>query len=100
MQALTRFNALLARYGMYFSVGGLMVIVAIVAFQVFGRYVMNDSPTWTENLALVLILYVTLIGGGAGGRVAGTLSLVTHPILLPRGTPAHLPQAGHLTGPH
>src|SRR5258706_4169202 len=64
MQALTRFNARLARYGMYFSVGGLFVIVAIVAFQVFGRYVMNDSPTWTENLALVLILYVTLIGGG------------------------------------
>ncbi len=57
---LTRFNATVARYGMYFSVVGLLVIVAIVFYQVFGRYVLNSSPTWAENLALVLILYVTL----------------------------------------
>ena len=51
---LTRFNATVARYGMYLSVAGLLVIVAIVFYQVFGRYVLNSSPTWAENLALVL----------------------------------------------
>ena len=35
--ALTRVNALLARYGMYLAVGGLFVIVAVVFYQVFGR---------------------------------------------------------------
>ena len=46
----TRVNAIIAKYCMYFSVTGLFVIVAIVTFQVFGRYVFNDSPTWAENL--------------------------------------------------
>jgi TRAP-type C4-dicarboxylate transport system permease small subunit len=83
MAALTRFNARVARYGMYFSVAGLFVIVAIVAFQVFGRYVMNDSPTWTENLALVLILYVTLIGAAVGVRDAGHIGMESLLVLVP-----------------
>jgi TRAP-type C4-dicarboxylate transport system permease small subunit len=85
MQALTRFNARLARYGMYFSVGGLFAIVAVVAFQVFGRYVMNDSPTWTENLALVLILYVTLVGAAVGVRDAGHIGMESLLVLVPEG---------------
>ena len=56
---------------MYFSVAGLLVIVAIVFYQVFGRYVLNSSPTWAENLALVLVLYVTLIAAAVGVRDAG-----------------------------
>src|SRR6478736_1263599 len=82
-RALTRFNATLARYGAYFSVTGLLVIVAIVGFQVFGRYVMNSSPTWTENLALVLILYVTLIGAAVGVRDAGHIGMDSLLVMLP-----------------
>ena len=81
----TRMNACIARYGMYFSVAGLFVIVAIVAYQVFGRYVLNDSPTWAENLALVLILYVTLIGAAAGVRDAGHIGMESLLVLLPEG---------------
>ncbi len=83
--ALTRMNATLARYGMYLSVAGLFVIVAIVAYQVFGRYVMNDSPTWAENLALVLILYVTLIGAAVGVRDAGHIGMESLLVLVPEG---------------
>ena len=83
MRALTRFNATLARYGAYFSVAGLLVIVAIVGFQVFGRYVLNSSPTWTENLALVLILYVTLIGAAVGVRDAGHIGMDSILVLVP-----------------
>ena len=82
---LTRFNACLARYCMYFSVAGLFVIVAIVTFQVFGRYVLNDSPTWAENLALVLILYVTLIGAAVGVRDAGHIGMESILVLVPEG---------------
>lgn len=83
--ALTRFNARLARVGMYLAVAGLFVIVAIVAFQVFGRYVLNSSPTWTENLALVLILYVTLVGAAVGVRDAGHIGMESLLVLLPEG---------------
>jgi TRAP-type transport system small permease protein len=82
-QLLARLNAPIARYGAYASVAGLLVIVAIVAFQVFGRYVLNSSPTWTENLALVLILYVTLIGAAVGVRDAGHIGMDSILILVP-----------------
>ena len=80
---LTRFNATVARYGMYFSVLGLLVIVAIVFYQVFGRYVLNSSPTWAENLALVLVLYVTLIAAAVGVRDAGHIGMESLLVLLP-----------------
>jgi TRAP-type C4-dicarboxylate transport system permease small subunit len=82
---LTRSNALLARWGAYASVAGLVAIVGIVAWQVFGRYVLNSSPTWTESLAMVLILYVTLIGAAVGVRDAGHLGMDSLLVLVPRG---------------
>src|SRR2546421_11385656 len=80
---LSRINAVVARLGMYLSVTGLLVIVTIVFYQVFGRYVLNSSPTWTENLALVLILYVTLIGAAVGVRDAGHIGMVSVLVLAP-----------------
>ncbi|MEP7155749.1 MAG: TRAP transporter small permease [Betaproteobacteria bacterium] len=82
---LTRINRALARLGMFCSVAGLFVIVAIVAIQVFGRYVLNSSPTWAENLALVLILYVTLIGAAVGVRDAGHIGMESLLVLVPEG---------------
>lgn len=80
---LTRINAPLARACMILAVAGLLVIVAIVFYQVFGRYVLNSSPTWTENLALVLVLYVTLIGAAAGVRDAGHIGMESLLVLVP-----------------
>ena len=80
---LSRINAPIARLGMYLSVTGLLVIVTIVFYQVFGRYVLNSSPTWTENLALVLILYVTLIGAAVGVRDAGHIGMDSLLVMLP-----------------
>lgn len=34
----------------------LVGVAAIQAWQVFARYVMNDSPGWTEPLALLLLV--------------------------------------------
>jgi len=72
---LTRCNALLAKYCMIIAVGGLYAIVAAVAYQVFGRYVLNDTPTWAESLTLVLVLYVSLFGAAVGVRDAGHIGM-------------------------
>lgn len=80
---LTRINVTLARSGMTLAIIGLLTIVAVVFYQVFGRYVLNDSPTWTESIAIVLVLYVTLIGAAVGVRDAGHISLETLLVLLP-----------------
>jgi len=72
---LTRINAVLARLAMYLAVAGLWTIVGLVSWQVFGRYVLNDTPTWAESLTLVVILYVALIGAAVGVRDAGHIGM-------------------------
>lgn len=80
---LTRINAPLARICMIACVVGLLFIVTVVFWQVFGRYVLNSSPTWTESLALVLVLYVTLIGAAVGVRDAGHIGMESLLVLVP-----------------
>ena len=71
----TRFNAALAKFCMVAAVTGLLVIVVCVLMQVFGRYVLNDTPTWAEALALVLVLWVTMFGAAVGVRDAGHIGM-------------------------
>ena len=54
---------------------GMLVIVVCVLMQVFGRYVLNDTPTWAEALALVLVLWVTMFGAAVGVRDAGHIGM-------------------------
>jgi len=81
--AFVAFNATVSRWCMYIAVAGLIGIVATVALQVFGRYVLNDTPTWAESTALVLILYVTMLGAAVGVRDAGHIGLESLVSLLP-----------------
>ena len=80
---IARFTAPLARGCMYFAVAGLVGIVGVVAIQVFGRYVLNDTPVWAESTALVLILYVTLLGAAVGVRDAGHIGMESLLVLVP-----------------
>ena len=80
---LTTFNRVVARLGMYLAVAGLLLIVVVVFYQVFGRYVLNNPPTWAENVALVLVLYVTLIAAAVGMRDAGHIGMESLLILAP-----------------
>ena len=82
-RVLTVFNATIARWCMYAAVAGLVGIVATVAWQVFGRYVLNDTPTWAESTALVLILYVTMFGAAVGVRDSGHIGLESLLVLAP-----------------
>jgi TRAP-type C4-dicarboxylate transport system permease small subunit len=71
----TRFCATLAKACMMIAVAGLVAIIAAVSLQVFGRYVLNDTPTWAEALALMLVLYVTMLGAAVGVRDAGHIGM-------------------------
>lgn len=82
-RAPTAFNATVSRWCMYLAVAGLIGIVTVVGVQVFGRYVLNDTPIWAESTALVLILYVTMLGAAVGVRDAGHIGLESLLILVP-----------------
>jgi TRAP-type C4-dicarboxylate transport system permease small subunit len=52
------------------AVAGASVVgmAAVEAWQVFARYVMNDSPSWTEPVALLLMSTAMMFGAAAGVR--------------------------------
>lgn len=47
---------------------GLIAMTAAVAWQVFGRYVLNASPSWTEPASLLLMSWFILLGAAVGVR--------------------------------
>jgi TRAP-type C4-dicarboxylate transport system permease small subunit len=47
---------------------GLVAMTVIVAWTVFGRYVLNATPTWGEPVSLFLMLWFILLGGAVGVR--------------------------------
>jgi TRAP-type transport system small permease protein len=79
----TRLCAWLSKLSLALAVAGLIAIVLAVQWQVFGRYVLNDTPTWAEALALVLVLFVTAFGLAVGVRDAGHIGLESLVALLP-----------------
>ena len=79
----TRFCAALARLCLKVGVSGLMLLIAAVLYQVIGRYILNDTPTWAESSAVLLVLYVTMLGMAVGVRDAGHIGLESLLVLAP-----------------
>jgi len=44
----------------------LVVLVVTFGWLVFGRYIMNFTPTWVEQLALLLVCYIAFLGAASG----------------------------------
>lgn len=81
----TRLCAALSKLSLVLAVIGLIAVILCVQWQVFGRYVMNDTPTWAEALAMLLVLYMTALGVAVGVRDAGHIGLESLVALLPEG---------------
>ncbi len=60
MGALRKFDALLNRFCQYFSGAMLGVVAVVCAVQVFCRYVLNDSLSWSEELMRYLFIWMVL----------------------------------------
>ena len=54
-----------------------------VLYQVIGRYIFNDTPTWAESGAVLLVLYLTMLGMAVGVRDAGHIGLESFLVLAP-----------------
>jgi TRAP-type C4-dicarboxylate transport system permease small subunit len=67
-RALARVLAPISVAALWISAVGLVLMTLFVAWQIFGRYVLNDSPSWTEPAALLLMSWFILLGGAVGVR--------------------------------
>src|SRR5262245_54209545 len=55
----------------------LASLVLVLAWQVIGRYVLNDSPSWTEPVALTLMSISALFGAAIAVRAESHFSFPT-----------------------
>lgn len=44
----------------------IVVMTAVITYQVVARYFFNSSPAWSERLALVLLGYLVFFGAAVG----------------------------------
>ena len=45
---------------------GLVFMTVIFGWLVFGRYVLNATPTWVEQYSLLLVVYIGFLGASVG----------------------------------
>lgn len=68
----------------------LLAAVSLVAMTVFyvwlvyGRYVLNDTPTWVEQVSLLLVMVITFFGAAVGVHQHSHLSVVVFRNMVPR----------------
>ena len=63
MTTLCRFIA----RGLEYVVGGLFIVIAVTALaQVFTRYVLSNSLTWTHEMDILLMIWAVWLGAAIG----------------------------------
>ncbi len=61
-------SARVSLFAKWFSGVGLLLMTIIIAWQVFARYVLNASPAWAEQAALLLMIWYVFFAAAAGVR--------------------------------
>lgn len=61
----------------------LVVMTAIFAWLVFGRYVLNDTPTWVEQVSLLFVMVIAFLGAAVGVHQHTHLSVAVFRDLVP-----------------
>jgi len=65
----SRFDKLLdtiSRISMIVTGVALVVLTVIFGWLVFGRYVLNATPTWVEQVSLLLVALIGFVGASVG----------------------------------
>lgn len=57
---------LLSRISLFISASSIVLMTAIITYQVIARYFFNASPAWSERLSLVLLAYLVFFGAAVG----------------------------------
>lgn len=68
LRPLRRAVGAVSRLALWLAGLGLVAMTLAVAWQVFGRYVLNASPSWTEPASLLLMSWFILLGAAVGVR--------------------------------
>lgn len=84
LAAIDRAGGVLASLYMLLAAVALFALVPMAGWLVFGRYVLNASPTWVEATSLVLMLVLTFAVAAAATRSGDHLAILFLRDALPR----------------
>ena len=62
----TTFSDRVAAWLVKLGAVGLLAMTVVIGWQVFGRYVLNSSPSWSEQTALLLMVWYVFLAAAAG----------------------------------
>jgi len=74
---------LLSRICVLLAGVAIVIMTVIFAWLVFGRYVLNDTPTWVEQVSLLLVMVIAFLGAAAGVHNHTHLSVVVFRNIVP-----------------
>jgi len=56
-----RFNDIVEKIGKYAGLTLIGLMTLVILYQVFWRYVLNDPPTWSEEVARFMMVWMTFL---------------------------------------
>jgi len=65
----------LAKFVEFVMISLTVIMIALVTYQVFERYVLHYTPPWSEELAVYLMIWFGIIGIAAGVRRKSHMAL-------------------------
>lgn len=60
--------AAISRLSLWLSGAGMIAMTAMVSWQVFCRYILNQSPSWTEPASIMVMSWFIFLGAAVGVR--------------------------------
>lgn len=61
----------------------LVLMTVLMGYQVYGRYVVNSTPTWVDPLSLLLVMVIAFFGAAVGVRENTHLSVAIFRSIVP-----------------
>ena len=68
LQGIARVLGALSHAALWIASIGMIAMTALVAWQVFARYVLNASPSWTEPVSVMIMSWFIFLGAAVGVR--------------------------------
>lgn len=83
LRFIERISELLSQTCVVLAGMAIVGMTVIFAWLVFGRYVLNDTPTWVEQVSLLLVMVIAFLGAAAGVQQDSHLSVVLFRSMFP-----------------
>lgn len=81
---LSGFLARISHVMLWLAGAGMVAMTAFIGWQVWGRFVLNDTPTWTETSSILLMGWFIFLGAAVGVREGNHLSFDVLLYVLPK----------------